>query len=217
MRSGTIFIIILSVAAFAGCELLLNENDSTIKDMHATNSLPNHFDTKEKRDDTDTQISQLNKEVEHLRNKVDKLAETFEILQASNHLMDDNSVDLMEEQNIEDGEDFVKHDVINTLQEELEERFTAETIDSQWGNHMESRFQSSLNQLPNFGLKDTQMIYQECKATLCNAEFVHGKGEDLKFLAAALTMPEIEKIDVLSTTTEDGSLISKVFFYREGF
>jgi hypothetical protein len=82
---------------------------------------------------------------------------------------------------------------------------------------MELQFQSFLDRLPDFGLKDTQMIYQECRSTLCNAEFVHGKDENPQLLATALTMPDIEGMTVVSTESDDGMFISRVIFYHEGF
>ena len=219
MRSAIISIIILDVVVFAVIEFLLYSNPSFDIRTQATKVLQNQisYERKEK-SSANVQIARLNKEVEHLKNKVDKLAQAIQFAQASNQFLQEDNNGLEEDDIVVVDEDETSgQDVLNKFQTVLDQRFALEASDLAWSNQMELQFQSSLDRLPDFGLKDTQMIYQECRETLCNAEFVHGKDENPQLLATALTMPDIEGMTVVSEESADGILISKVVFYREGF
>lgn len=223
MRSAILFIVISGVAVFAGLELVPRADRSSGANAPAAKSVPRKtgHEFKSERTDTAAQIDRLNKEVEHLKDKVDRLAQALQLAQASGQLHHGDSVDPppITKDDVEAEEDLnARHYQSSNRQAELELRFAAETTDMAWVNRMETEFRSTLNRLSEFGLEDTQMVYHECRATLCNAEFVHGKGEDPQFLAVALAMPGIERITVAAEQLQDGGLpISKVYFFREGF
>ncbi len=219
MRSTIIFIIILGVAVFTGIGFLFYGERISDTNKQATKPILNKivYD-KSERVGADAQIAQLNKEVEDLKNKVENLAQAFQLAQGSNQLQHNSSVDPMTDQQVEDEEYFsAEQDRSDQHQVELEKRFATETTDLAWVDSMETQFQSSLNRLPDFGLKNTKMVYHECRATLCSAEFAHGREENPQFLSTALTMSGIEKITVVSALSDDGSPISKAYFFREGF
>jgi FtsZ-binding cell division protein ZapB len=219
MRSAIISIIILDVVVFAVIEFLLHSNPSFDIRTQETKALQKQISyERNEKSSADVQIARLNKEVEHLKNKVDKLAQAIQFAQASNQFLQEDNNGLEEDDIVVVDEDETSgQGLLDKFQTVLDQRFAIETPDLEWSDQMELQFQSSLDRLPDFGLKDTQMIYQECRATLCNAEFVHGKDENPQLLATALTMPDIEGMTVVSEESADGMLISKVIFYREGF
>jgi hypothetical protein len=100
----------------------------------------------------------------------------------------------------------------------LEQRFLGEVPDRAWGAEMVALLDASLRQLPAMGMQDTEMVYHECRGTLCTAEFIHADGEDPRFLSTALVMPGIEQITVIpGEPLDNGEKVSTVYFYREGF
>ncbi len=220
MRSAIIFILILGVSVYTGTHYLLHSDHPSDTITQVAKSSPKQQSVYEniERMGVDAEIAKLNKEVEQLKNKVDKLAQAFQLVQVSHQTPHNDSVGLMADQNIEAEESLtVEQEKTDHQQAELEQRFASEATDLAWVNRMEPEFQSSLNRLSDFGLKDTKMIYHECRATLCNAEFTHGKEGDPLLLSTALTMPEVERITVVSALSDDGTPISKVYFFREGF
>lgn len=221
MRSVIIFIIILSVAGFRVAAYVLHSDRSSDKMTQATklsDKLIIHDKKEQVASNADAQLAQLNKKVEHIENKVDNLARVLQLAQISTQLPTDNSVDPMRNHSIEADKYFTaEQGTSNEHHAELEKRFAAEFTDLAWVNRMDIEFQTSLNRLSDFGLKNTQMIRHECRATLCNAEFEHGKEENPQLLALALNMPEVERINIVPAISDDGSPISKVYLFREGF
>jgi hypothetical protein len=219
MRAMLILILILGVTFFTGTKFPFQSNRASNSTSQVTKPpIRQSVYKNSKRVGIDAEIAKLNKEVVQLKNKVDKLAQAFQLVQISQQPPVDDSADLITHQNIETEEYLTaEQEKTDQQQTELEQHFASEATDLAWVNRMEPEFQSSLNRLSDFGLKDTKMIYHECRATLCNAEFTHSKEGNPLLFSAALTMPEIERISVVSVLSDDGTPISKVYFFREGF
>lgn len=111
-----------------------------------------------------------------------------------------------------------RDDLWHRHQNELEQRFATEFEDPTWVEEMETRLYASLPRLSTLGLKETQIVFHECRDSLCKAEFIHGQHEDPRFLSLALAIPGIEQITVVpEEPLANGEKVSTVYFYREGF
>ena len=222
MRAALLVVLISGVAVFAALEFMPRGDGSSDATVSVATSPSRKSGQEFKGERTDAaQLARLNEEVERLKKKVDRLAHALQLAQASNRLRRADAVDsyartkddVAAEENDDDGDYRA-----SVRRAELDRRFSTETTDSAWAERMAAGFQSALAKFAEYGLKGTELVYHECRTTLCSAEFVHGQGEDHRFLAVALAMPGVERMTVLpAETREGGSAVSKVYFFREGF
>jgi hypothetical protein len=224
MRLQIILIVATGAAVFAALGLVPSDHRATEAESVAAAEPPPEIAAKEVKEDqihNDDRIDQLSEEVHQLKEQVDRLSRALRTAQAQLKPLDleDASDPVQSRREVDFEESFPAAGEEPTyLQAELEQRFAAEMRDTAWGDQIDLEFQTALERLSEFGLKDTKMVYQECRATLCNAEFIHGEGEDPRLLAAALAIPGIERITVVPDQTRDGeSAVSKLYFFREGF
>lgn len=217
-----LFVLISSIAVFVGVEFMRGEGHSPHAD--AAVGTPELVTTSHEittyGSDTVGDISRLDHELEGLRDKVDRLSRELKLVQSLGHLnrRDEGDSSPKTREEVENEEAFTSSQFeFQDQQTEVESRFSSETIDSEWAPRMESQLASVPKRFSDFGMADTQMVFHECRATLCNAEFIHGENEDQRIFPLVLAIPGIERVQVERGEPPDGGpAVSRVYFFREG-
>jgi len=100
--------------------------------------------------------------------------------------------------------------------DEVDERFSAESVDAGWSDGMEARILDQVAQIPNLGLAS---IEAECRQTICRVKLFYPPGtnalsslEKLRPIARQIGFARVVEV---ATLGEQGVPISLLYFVRD--